>query len=101
MPSASQSVGGTACLDFINTTFDPESLFGDGWVSPNSLAAARRFHRALQRLLTAEAKGAGGSDRDLATLNRVLVQAGKIRGLLPTVRGYGWGWLDDSVGLAS
>ncbi len=101
MANASQSLGGTACLDFINTKFDPESLFGEGWVSPKSLGAARRFHRAIQRLLTAEAKGAGGSDHDLAALNRVLVQAGKNRGLLPTVRGYGWGFLDESVGLAS
>jgi predicted RNA-binding Zn ribbon-like protein len=100
MVSTHQSVGGTACLDFINTKFDPESLFGEALASPKSLGAARRFHRALQRLLTAEAKGAGGSDRDLATLNRVLSQAGKSRGILPTVRGYGWGFLDDSAGLA-
>ncbi len=100
MGSDSQSVGGIACLDFINTNFDPGPLFGEGWISPKSLEAARRFHRSLQRLLTAEARGTGGSDRDLATLNRVLSQAGKSRGLLPTVRGYGWGFLDDSAGLA-
>ena len=100
MATVHQAVGGIACLDFINTKFDPESLFGEAFASPKSLGAARRFHRALQRLLTAEARGAGGSDRDLATLNRVLSQAGKSRGILPTVRGYGWGFLDDSAGLA-
>ena len=100
MASTHRSVGGIACLDFINTNFDPESVFGAGWISPKSLGAARRFHRSLQRLLTAEASGAGALDRDLATLNRVLSQAGKSRGLLPTVRGYGWGFLDDSAGLA-
>ena len=100
MTSASQSLGGTACLDFINSPFDPSALFGEGWVSPKSVAAARRFHRSLQRLLTAEAKGIGAAEFDLGVLNRVLSQAGKSRGILPTVRGYGWGFLDESAGLA-
>jgi predicted RNA-binding Zn ribbon-like protein len=98
--SAAHPLGGTLCLDFINSHFDPESLFGQSPHSPRSLAAARRFHRSLQRLLTAEAKGIGAAEFDLATLNRVLRQAGKSRGILPTVRGYGWGWLDESEGLA-
>jgi predicted RNA-binding Zn ribbon-like protein len=100
MPAAQQSLGGTACLDFINTRFDPDALFGEGSVSPKARAAAHRFHRSLQRLLAAEARGVGASEFDLAALNRVLTRAGKVRGILPTIRGYGWGWLDESAGLA-
>jgi predicted RNA-binding Zn ribbon-like protein len=39
----------------------------------------------------------GASPSDLAALNRILAKSGARRGLIPTVRGYGWGWLDGAA----
>jgi predicted RNA-binding Zn ribbon-like protein len=50
------------------------------------------FRRVLERILTDEARGRGACDADLGALDRVLSRAGAARGLVPTVRGYGWGW---------
>lgn len=77
-----------ACLDFLHTT-------GVG----DEPAAVRReveqFRRLLDRILTDEAKGRGATDADLEILDRLLSRAGAARGLVPTVRGYGWGWRRD------
>ena len=77
-----------ACLDFLHTT-------GPG----DEPAAVRReveqFRRVLGRILTDEAKGRGATDADLDILDRLLSRAGAARGLVPTVRGYGWGWRRD------
>lgn len=100
MPRVAPPRAGVACLDFINTQFDADTLFQGRWVSPQDLARARRFHRSLGRLLRAEASGAGAREHDVRILNQVLSRAGRSRGLLPTVRGYGWGWLDEEAGLA-
>jgi predicted RNA-binding Zn ribbon-like protein len=53
------------------------------------------FRRTLERILTAEARGIGASDHDLELLDRLLARAGAVRGLVSTVRGYGWGWRRD------
>lgn len=78
-----------ACLDFVHT----------GVTGTGSSAATRaevvRFRGVLERILTDEARGIGASDRDLDALDRVLVRAAQARGLVPTVRGYGWGWRRD------
>ncbi len=42
-------------------------------------------------------QGIGASSRDLAALNRILARSAVRRGLIPTVRGYGWGWLDNAA----
>lgn len=57
--------------------------------------AARAFREVLTRILTDEARGIGASEADLAALDRVLSRAGAARGLVPKVRGYGWGWTRD------
>lgn len=93
MPSPQSLIGGTLCLDFINTTAD------SGPESPEfpaaDLARLQRFRTVLRRLLDAEARDLGASQKDLAALNGILSRSGAHRGLIPTVRGYGWGWLAD------
>ena len=91
------SAAGVLCLDFIHLTGDPETLLESGPLSPATHVEIRRFRSALRRLLEAEAGGVGASERDLAALNRLLSRAGGKRGLRPTVRGYGWGWIDEAV----
>lgn len=77
-------------LDFVHnrdTAEEPET--------PATRRAAREFRAVLTRILTDEARGVGAGDADLAALDRVLSRAGAARGLVPTVRGYGWGWTRD------
>lgn len=101
MHQAQRLLGGILCLDFINTpgesaaAHDPQ----DPGMSPGNVARVQRFRATLRRLLDAEARGLGASPDDLAALNQVLSISGARRGLIPTVRGYGWGWLDGPVGL--
>jgi len=96
MSQAQSLIGGIPCIDFINT---------EGGSGPESeplggaeAARVQRFRAALRRLLSAEARGVGAAPKDLAALNRILSASGARRGLIPTVRGYGWGWLDDGAG---
>jgi predicted RNA-binding Zn ribbon-like protein len=93
-------IGGIRCLDFINTggTLPIENEALDPAISPATISRVQRFRASLRRLLDAEARGLGASPDDLAELNRVLSIAGARRGLIPTVRGFGWGWLDGSPG---
>jgi predicted RNA-binding Zn ribbon-like protein len=88
-------IGGTVCLDFVNIPGDATA--GEPEITPGSAVRIRRFRAALRRLLEAEARGVGASPKDLASLNRILVKSGACRGLIPTVRGYGWGWLDRAA----
>jgi predicted RNA-binding Zn ribbon-like protein len=80
-----------ACLGFLHTPFDP--------AEPEPSTAVRtavlRVRDFLERLLQDEARGAGASDADLERLDRALARAGMSRGIVPTVRGYGWGWRRD------
>jgi predicted RNA-binding Zn ribbon-like protein len=101
MPKSQRLIGGTACLDFINTGTGPQDVAdpADGAVSSANLARIQRFRTRLRSILSAEAGGMGASPQDLAALNAVLSMSGARRGLIPTVRGYGWGWLGDPVGL--
>jgi predicted RNA-binding Zn ribbon-like protein len=96
MPRVQSLLGGTICLDFINTPGDPE--WANTGSSPAELARIQRFRAMLRRLLDAEARGIGASPEDLAVLNNVLSRSGARRGLIPTVRGYGWGWLEGPAG---
>lgn len=64
----------------------------DPAATPATVRGVRQFRDMLTRLLTDEARGIGARDEDLAHLNRVLARATASRGLVPTVRGYGWGW---------
>lgn len=89
MPSAA----GVLCLDFIHLVGDPEAFLESGPLGPRTHVEIRRFRTSLRRLLEAEAAGIGGSERDIAALNRMLWRAGAKRGLRTTVRGYGWGWI--------
>lgn len=76
-----------AALDFIHSHPEPESP------CPAALSRElRRFRLTLTRLLTDEAQGRGPREEDLLALNRVLSRAAACRGLVSTVRGYGWGW---------
>lgn len=93
MPSPHSLIGGTLCLDFINTTGE------SGVLSAGDAARIQRFRTVLRRLLDAEARGLGASQKDLDKLNGILSKSGAHRGLIPTVRGYGWGWLDDDPGI--
>lgn len=97
MPAPQSLIGGTLCLDFINTT-------GESGPEPPEFSSAERsrvarFRAALRRLLHAEASGVGAASVDLDVLNGLLAKSGAHRGLIPTVRGYGWGWLDDKSGV--
>ena len=96
MSQAQRLIGGILCLDFINTTGDSEP--GDAALSDAVVARTQRFRAALRRILEAEARGTGAASADLASLNRILSASGAKRGLIPTVRGYGWGWLGDGAG---
>lgn len=80
-----------ACLVFLHTPFDP----AEPEPSPAVRAAVLRVREFLERLLEDEARGAGVSDADLNQLDRALARAGQSRGIVPTVRGYGWGWRRD------
>lgn len=83
-------IEGFPCLDFVHRTeLDGRSE------PPASRAAVDRFRQVLERLLTDEARGRGASDADLDTLDQLLSRAAAARGLVPTVRGYGWGWRRD------
>lgn len=80
-----------AWLTFLHTPFDP----ADPAPAGATRAAVLRVRDFLARLLADEASGAGVSDTDLARLDRALARAGMSRGIVPTVRGYGWGWRHD------
>lgn len=80
-----------ACFVFLHIPFDP----ADPEPSPAVRAAVLRIRDFLERLLGDEARGVGVSDTDLAQLDRALARAGQSRGIVPTVRGYGWGWRRD------
>lgn len=84
------SSGGIRCLEFLHT-LDP----GEEELSPAGRTAVRRFRKMLTRILTDEARGQGVSEADLEGFDRVLSRAAQARGLVPTVRGYGWGWRRD------
>jgi predicted RNA-binding Zn ribbon-like protein len=84
------SYSGTSCFEFLHSIgLDTADL------SPRGHSAVRRFRTTLRRLLVDEATGKGASDTDLEALDRVLSRASQARGLVPTVRGYGWGWRRD------
>ena len=97
MDKPQQQIGGTLCLDFINTGGENHPDPGE-FDTQKDVARMQRFRATLRRILSAEAAGAGASQADLGALNRVLAAAGARRGLVPTVRGYGWGWLDGPMG---
>ena len=101
MPKSQRLIGGTLCLDFVNTATNPHDVCGPTGVdiSPATVARIQRFRATLRCLLDAEARGVGANPDDLAALNAVLALSGAHRGLVPTVRGYGWGWLDDRAGV--
>lgn len=80
-----------SCLAFLHTPFDP----AEPEPSPAVRTAVLRVRDFLERLLADEARGAGASDADLERLDRALARAGQSRGIVPTVRGYGWGWRHD------
>ncbi|MEI2721842.1 MAG: CGNR zinc finger domain-containing protein [Gemmatimonadales bacterium] len=88
MPQSQQAFGGVPCIDFANGAELPEAVD-----NPAAMRAAARFRVVLHRLLRAEALGEGAAERDLARLNRILSQGQNHRGVLPAVRGYGWGWI--------
>ncbi len=67
--------------------------------TPATVRGVRQFRDTLTRLLTDEARGTGSRDDDLEQLNRVLTRAATSRGLVPTVRGYGWGWTTEPTPL--
>lgn len=83
---AQQSYG-ISCLDFIHSVA-PANHSRDA-------TARRTFRETLTRILRAEADGTGASDTDLAVLNDLLTRATVHRGVVSTVRGYGWGWRRD------
>lgn len=83
----SHVTSGMACLDFVHRRLEQDVLD-----TPAGRAAVERFRVVLARLLTDEARGSGAREDDLAELNRVLARAARSRGLVSTVRGYGWGW---------
>ena len=95
MSAPAPVLGGTLCLDFINTTDDAVI---DESIGVSDHARLRRFRGTLRRILEAEARGTGADPADLKELNRVLAMAGARRGLVPTVRGSGWSWLEGPTG---
>lgn len=92
-------IGGTLCLDFVNTPADSLAIDEpqEPEISPAPIREVQRFRTTLRRLLDAEARGLSADPKDLAALNNILARSGARRGLIPTVRGYGWGWLDGPV----
>lgn len=82
--------GPPRALDFIHN-----DRVSDPSETPATIHAVRAFRDTLTRLLTDEARGVGARDEDLGELNRVLTRAAAARGLVPTVRGYGWGWITE------
>jgi predicted RNA-binding Zn ribbon-like protein len=84
----SSESSGFACVDFVHRTDVAESA-----LSPAAQSAVEKFRSTLGRLLSDEARGRGASEADLRALDRILDRASADRGLVPTVRGYGWGWL--------
>jgi predicted RNA-binding Zn ribbon-like protein len=82
--------GPIAALEFVNTDLTPDDALG-----PAGHRAVARFRATLRRLLLDEARGVGAADADLDQLGRVLARIGAARRVVPTVRGYGWGWADD------
>ena len=97
MPRTQSLAGGTLCLDVVNIGIHPHGDEGQdgGQRAPAVVARIERFRTALRRLLVAEARGEGAAPDDVAALNRILSAAGARRGLVSTVRGFGWGWLDE------
>lgn len=88
MPQSSQHIDGISCIDFANGADLAEPVD-----NPADRRAVARFRALVYRLLRAEAGGVGASERDLLGLNRILSQGQNHRGVLPAVRGYGWGWI--------
>ena len=82
--------GRIPCIEFVHTG-DPDGAD----LSSAGRTAVRRFRDVLRRMLTDEALGRGASESDLEAFDRVLSRASADRGLVPTVRGYGWGWRRD------
>jgi predicted RNA-binding Zn ribbon-like protein len=93
MSTAQRPLGGNRCLDFINNPGEYPASFEVDNLSAADQRRAHRFRALLRRILTDEAGGSGAATADLAGLNRILAHCGARRGLVPTVRGYGWGWL--------
>jgi predicted RNA-binding Zn ribbon-like protein len=89
MPQPPQDIGGIPCIDFANGAELPDAA-----ATPSAGRAVARFRVVIERLLRAEARGEGASESDLLALNRILKQGQNHRGVLPSVRGYGWGWLE-------
>jgi predicted RNA-binding Zn ribbon-like protein len=87
MVTMSHTSSGLACLDFVHRQLEEEPTD-----SPAARAAVDRFRTILGRLLTDEARGRGARDDDLEAFDRLLARAAAHRGLVSTVRGYGWGW---------
>ncbi len=84
------SVAEFACLEFVHNR--------DRWEeepTESARAAVDRFRLRLERILSDEATGRGAREDDLDALDQVLSRAAAARGLVPTVRGYGWGWRRD------
>lgn len=96
MTSSAPILTDTPCLDFVNIATTSPELFGRESLTPSQHGVAIRFRPVLRRILEGEARGTGAPADDLKQLNEMLLRAGARRGLLPTVRGYGWGWLEGS-----
>lgn len=88
MVTVATSTADLACLEFVHKA-DADAAEP----SAAGRAAVDKFRTTLARLLTDEARGRGASEADLHELDRILVRASADRGLVPTIRGYGWGWL--------
>ncbi len=95
MLQSQQDIGGVLCVDFANGAELPEPVD-----NPAALREVARFRVLLHRLLRAEALGEGAAERDLGRLNRILSQGQNHRGVLPAVRGYGWGWIGPAEDVA-
>ena len=93
-PNPQQDIGGIPCIDFANGAELAEPVD-----NPVARAGGGAFSRAPSPDIRAEADGWGASERDLAGLNRILSQGQNHRGVLPAVRGYGWGWIGPAKDL--
>lgn len=80
----------SVAIEFVHTG-DP----GEELETPAVRREVARFRAMLERVLIEEAMGRGANETDLEQLNRILHRAGEARGIVPTVRGYGWGWIRD------